>query len=104
MKTTPLWLPVPLLATVTAASAPASVPPIIEDLVGEYTRQPMRVPSNQTVGAPILGNGGAIVAFAPTLWQCDTLEIILRHRFSLYATRSAQSSAWLSVVNRPIII
>ena len=40
----------------TASSAPPviDVPLVVRELVGEYTRQPMRVPSNQTVGAPIL--------------------------------------------------
>ena len=44
-------------ATATTAPPPC-VPPVVAGLTGEWTEQPMRVPSNQTVGAPIIGNGG----------------------------------------------
>jgi hypothetical protein len=55
-----------LLPPVLSAPAPA-VPPVVRSLVGEYTQQPMRVPSNQTVGAPILGNGemGVVIGGTP---------------------------------------
>eukprot|EP01047_Picozoa_sp_COSAG01_P100048 COSAG01_NODE_29962_length_626_cov_0.838710_1_plen_116_part_10 len=43
------------------------VPDVVRGITGEFKRQPMRVPSNQTVGAPILGNGefGVVVGGAP---------------------------------------
>ena len=57
------------LASSAAAAPPphAAVPEVVEGLVGEYTQQPKRVPSNQTVGAPILGNGefGVVIGGTP---------------------------------------
>ena len=68
----PTLLAAPLLVVglgpTAAEAAPASaVPPVVRRLVGEYTAQPMRVPSNQTVGAPILGNGemGVVIGGTP---------------------------------------
>lgn len=56
-----------LLVPAAAASPAPTVPPVVRSLVGEYTQQPMRVPSNQTVGAPILGNGEMGVVVGGTL-------------------------------------
>ena len=43
------------------------IPDVVQGLVGEFTQQPKRVPSNQTVGAPILGNGefGVVIGGTP---------------------------------------